>query len=216
MGRGSRCCFPRRCRIERVGAPRRHPPFPRPLSRLDIVERPGSGARGRTFLILVFRGAVTRAPPMPSPWLRWVGLSIRASHADLGQARILPIDSANRATVSRDRSGHRRPSSTPGPDRGSRKGDAGNRNRRGAQVSEPSIIRVGYGAMLLNQHRYRGAKQVRGASENGSHAPVSTISKSWVIVAVLAIIAEAEQYFSTESWIARSTLLAARFRPLTT
>ena len=35
---------------------------------------------------------------------------------------------------------------------------------------------------------------------------VSTTSKSWVIVAVLAIIADAEQYFSTDSAMARSLL----------
>jgi hypothetical protein len=47
-------------------------------------------------------------------------------------------------------------------------------------------------------------------------AVVSTTSKSWVIVAVLAIIADAEQYFSTESEMARSTFSAASPRPFTT
>ena len=45
---------------------------------------------------------------------------------------------------------------------------------------------------------------------------VSTTSKSWVIVAVLAIIADAEQCFSTESAMARSTFSAVRRRPFTT
>ena len=49
-----------------------------------------------------------------------------------------------------------------------------------------------------------------------SVAAVSTTSKSWVIVAVLAIIADAEQYFSTESAMARSTFSALRRRPFTT
>ena len=38
---------------------------------------------------------------------------------------------------------------------------------------------------------------------------VSTTSKSWVIVAVLAIIADAEQYFSTDSTMARPTFSGA-------
>jgi hypothetical protein len=40
-------------------------------------------------------------------------------------------------------------------------------------------------------------------------AVVSTTSKSWVIVAVLAIIADAEQYFSTDSTMARPTFSGA-------
>ena len=47
-------------------------------------------------------------------------------------------------------------------------------------------------------------------------AVVSMTSKSWVIVAVLAIIADAEQYFSTDSAMARSTLSGASRRPFTT
>jgi hypothetical protein len=49
-----------------------------------------------------------------------------------------------------------------------------------------------------------------------SVAAVSTTSKSWVIVAVLAIIADAEQYFSTDSAMARSTFSGATPRPFTT
>jgi hypothetical protein len=49
-----------------------------------------------------------------------------------------------------------------------------------------------------------------------SVAVVSTTSKSWVIVAVLAIIADAEQYFSTDSAMARSTFSGATPRPFTT
>jgi hypothetical protein len=41
-------------------------------------------------------------------------------------------------------------------------------------------------------------------------------SKSWVIIAVLASIADAEQYFSADNRIARSTFSAASVRPLTT
>ncbi len=48
-----------------------------------------------------------------------------------------------------------------------------------------------------------------------SAAVVSMTSKSWVIVAVLAIIADAEQYFSTESLMARSTFSGASLRPFT-
>src|ERR1700730_15360763 len=47
-------------------------------------------------------------------------------------------------------------------------------------------------------------------------AVVSTTSQSWVIVAVLAIIADAEQYFSTDSAMARSTFSGASPRPFTT
>jgi hypothetical protein len=43
---------------------------------------------------------------------------------------------------------------------------------------------------------------------------VSTIPKSWVIVAVLAIIADAGQYFSTDSAMARSTFSGATPSPL--
>lgn len=50
----------------------------------------------------------------------------------------------------------------------------------------------------------------------GDAALVSTSSKSWVMVAVLAIMAEAEQYFSADSAMARSTLARARPRPFTT
>ena len=46
-----------------------------------------------------------------------------------------------------------------------------------------------------------------------SVAVVSTTSKSWVIVAVLAIIADAEQYFSTGGATARSAFSAASPRP---
>jgi hypothetical protein len=47
-------------------------------------------------------------------------------------------------------------------------------------------------------------------------AVVSTTSKSWVMVAVLAIIADAEQYFSVDSSTARSTFPGASPRPFTT
>jgi hypothetical protein len=49
-----------------------------------------------------------------------------------------------------------------------------------------------------------------------SAAVVSPTSKSWVIVAVLAIIADAEQYFSTDSAMARSIFSSASPRPFTT
>lgn len=49
---------------------------------------------------------------------------------------------------------------------------------------------------------------VRRCSAQFVTSAVSMTSKSWVIVAVLASIAEAEQYFSTESPMARSTLNA--------
>ena len=49
-----------------------------------------------------------------------------------------------------------------------------------------------------------------------SVAGASTTSKSCVIVAVLAIIADAEQYFSTDSAMARSTFSGATPRPFTT
>jgi hypothetical protein len=49
-----------------------------------------------------------------------------------------------------------------------------------------------------------------------SVAVVSTTSKSWVIVADLAIIADAEQYFSADSAMARSTFSTASPRPFTT
>jgi hypothetical protein len=52
--------------------------------------------------------------------------------------------------------------------------------------------------------------------QSGDGAPVSTSSKSWVMAAVLAIMAEAEQYFSADSAMARSTLADASPRPLTT
>ncbi len=42
------------------------------------------------------------------------------------------------------------------------------------------------------------------------------ISRSWVIFAVLASIADAEQYFSADSAIARSTLARLKSRQVTT
>src|SRR5512138_1568216 len=45
---------------------------------------------------------------------------------------------------------------------------------------------------------------------------VSTTVKSCVMVAVLPIMIEAEQYFSAESLMARSTLAGSRPRPFTT
>ena len=42
-----------------------------------------------------------------------------------------------------------------------------------------------------------------------------TISQSWVISAVLPSMIEAEQYFSAESWMARSTASAFRLLPRT-
>jgi hypothetical protein len=57
------------------------------------------------------------------------------------------------------------------------------------------------------------AKRLKNAYEAGA---VSRISKSWVIVAVLAIIADAEQYFSADRAMARSTFSRESLRPLTT
>src|SRR5919108_1137485 len=54
------------------------------------------------------------------------------------------------------------------------------------------------------------------ASANSTHLSDSTTSKWWVIVAVLASIADAEQYYSADSRMARSTFYAASVRPLTT
>src|SRR5262245_10785970 len=68
--------------------------------------------------------------------------------------------------------------------------------------------------MLKCLIRCHGRGRVQGAQ--APVAVVSTTSKSWMIVAVLAIIADAEQYFSTDSAMARSTFSAASRRPFTT
>src|SRR5258706_237150 len=54
------------------------------------------------------------------------------------------------------------------------------------------------------------------AAQWTSRSQLSMILKSWVISAVLASIAEAEQYFSADSEIARDTLPGSRPLPVTT